>query len=242
MSRSIGASRFIVLFAALAAGAPACRPPEGDARAASPVVAPTITPAIEKADSPSADRPREPQFNLRDNFHCIEPGRAYRSAQLAPETLRRAIEQYHITTVVNLRGSNPHADWYQQERAVCEQAGVKMVDIRLSADQCPSQAELRALCDAFCETRAPLLMHCAAGADRTGAAAAIWRIVANGDSTKRAAGELSIRYGHIKLLNPALDALIDVFEPGRDWIESVYPAWEGCRYERGRGLVTQPRS
>src|SRR5262249_3120056 len=49
------------------------------------------------------------------NWHELIPGRVYRCAQLDPDQLRRAVEQYGIRTVLNLRGCSPASDWYLGE-------------------------------------------------------------------------------------------------------------------------------
>lgn len=166
-------------------------------------------------------------FGVRDNFHAIEAGRAYRSGQLSPETLRAAIARYGIRTVVNLRGANPQAEWYIRERKACAAAGVKMVDVRLHANAMPSRDDLLLLFDTFKSAEGPLLMHCAGGADRTGSGAAIWRMTVRGEPAAVAARELSIRYGHIRAANPEADRLVEIFRPERGWIENEY--WAAAR-------------
>jgi len=158
-----------------------------------------------------------------DNIRVIEPGRAYRSAQLDARTLELLVEALGIRTVVNLRGENPDEPWYQREREVLDAAGVTLVDIRMSATELPPRAELLRLYDTFLTAEEPILIHCQAGADRTGAAAAIWRMVVLGDEREDAAAELSPCYGHFAAFTPAMDELVRIFVPDREWIENEYP-------------------
>ncbi len=162
-------------------------------------------------------------LRLTDNFHVIEWGRAYRSAQLDTETLGLLIDFLDIKTVVNLRGENESEPWYDNERTLLEARGVEFVDIRMSANELPPRAELLKLYDTFLTAEEPILMHCRAGADRTGAAAAIWRMVVLGDSREDAARELCICYGHFQAATPEMDELVRIFQPDRTWIEEEYP-------------------
>lgn len=159
-----------------------------------------------------------------DNFRAIEEARAYRSAQLDAETLQLVFDQYGIRTVVNLRGENAQEPWYQNEVAATQKAGVTLVNIAMSADKLPSRDTLLKLWDTFQTARYPILIHCQAGSDRTGAAAAIWRMEIRGDSRQAAATELSPLYGHFAVRHPAMDQLVRMFQPSRAWIETEYPA------------------
>jgi protein tyrosine/serine phosphatase len=158
-----------------------------------------------------------------DNFHVVEPGRAYRSAQLDAESLRLVINFLGIRTVVNLRGENEDDLWYQRERAVAQETGVTLVDIRMSASELPSRADLLLLYDTFTTAEHPILIHCKSGADRTGSAAAIWRMVVLGEPRELAALQLSPFFGHFLFVHPQMDILVAIFQPDRAWIENEYP-------------------
>ena len=157
-----------------------------------------------------------------DNFHTIEPDQAYRSAQLDEPTLRGVLEDYGIRTVINLRGENQHMPWYRWESAICAELDVELVDIRMSASTLPPRDALLQLYDTFQAAEYPILIHCRSGADRTGSASAIWRMVVRGDDRAAAAAELSPCYGHFIGINPAMDELVRIFQPDRDWIEHGY--------------------
>jgi protein tyrosine/serine phosphatase len=159
-----------------------------------------------------------------DNFRVIEPNRAYRSAQLDAESFALLIDVLGIRTVVNLRGDNDSEPWYVEEKEVLEGKGVELVNVRMSAYALPAREELLNLYDAFLTAEEPILIHCRAGADRTGAAAAIWRMVVLGDTREQAAWELSVWYGHFEPFAPAMDELVRIFVPQRAWIENEYPA------------------
>jgi protein tyrosine/serine phosphatase len=162
-------------------------------------------------------------LTLTDNFRVIEPGRAYRSAQLDAESLKLVVREYGIRTIINLRGENPTHLWYQRERAAADELGVAHVDVRMSAHALPPRETLLLLYDTFCSAEHPVLIHCKAGADRSGAGAAIWRMVVNGESRAAAARELSPLYGHFASETPEMDQLVAMFEPSRAWIETDYP-------------------
>ncbi len=161
-------------------------------------------------------------LTIFDNFRVIADGRAYRSAQLDPESLKLVFDTYGIKTVINLRGENEDALWYRNERAAAEAAGVQLVDVRLSAGSLPSREALLRLYDTYQTAEYPILIHCQSGADRTGAAAAIWRMVVAGEPREVARRELSPLYGHFAGRYPAMDELVRVFEPDREWIANEY--------------------
>lgn len=161
-------------------------------------------------------------LTITDNFRIIEDGRAYRSAQLDAKSFRLVIEDYGIRSIVNLRGENEDMLWYQQEKAVARELGVAHVDIAMSAHELPSREKLLKLYETFQTAEHPILIHCKAGADRSGAAAAIWRMVVNNDPKSVAQRELSPLYGHFSAQTPEMDELVELFEPSRAWIETEY--------------------
>lgn len=171
-----------------------------------------------------------------DNFRVIEDRRAYRCAQLDAESLSLVFDTYGIRTVINLRGENEGVGWYDNERAAAEKAGVTLVSIRMSAGELPPRGELLKLYDAFQTAQYPILIHCQSGADRTGAASAIWRMVVRGDSREAAMTELSPLYGHFEAAHPEMDQLVRMFQPDREWIENVYPVNPSPKRKRGPSL------
>jgi protein tyrosine/serine phosphatase len=157
-----------------------------------------------------------------DNIHPIAWGRAYRSAQVDASTLGLLVDVLGLKTVFNLRGENDGETWYENEKALLASKGVELIDVRMSAHELPAREELLRLYDGFLAAEEPILIHCNAGADRAGAAAAIWRMAVLGESRATAKRELKVRYGHFEFATPEMDELVNTFEPDRAWIVDEY--------------------
>lgn len=134
-----------------------------------------------------------------DNFHAVTEGEAYRSAQLDSERLAYYVREYGIKSVVNLRDAHPGEAWYEEEVAACRALGIEHYDVRLRASARPKDQQIALLLQAFEEAPRPVLIHCKGGADRTGLAAAMWKIVVNRKSKDEARAQLSLVYGHLPL-------------------------------------------
>lgn len=132
-------------------------------------------------------------LSFRDNIHTVTPGKLYRSAQLSPSRLERLIQSDRIRTVINLRGPNPHFDWYRDEVSVSRSMGVQHYDVQLSSTHLPNAEQLRRLITLFQTVPKPILLHCQGGADRTGFAVAMWLLM-QGHSVQEAKKAYSILY------------------------------------------------
>ncbi|MDA8104161.1 MAG: dual specificity protein phosphatase family protein [Nitrospiraceae bacterium] len=148
------------------------------------------------------------------NFHQVTPGEAYRSAQLDRDEFKYYIKKYHIKSVVNLRGKNADSPWYKEETEACAEQNVRHFDIPLSATDEPKEEDIRRLIEIFISAPRPLLMHCQAGADRSGLAAAIWKVVVDHEPKSEARKQLSLLYGHIPIgKTTILDRFFDNWAP-----------------------------
>lgn len=131
------------------------------------------------------------------NFRTVVASRVYRSAQLSPDELARRIERHGLRTIVNLRGGKEHEGWYREEAEVAERLGVVLHDIDIVPERLPPRPAVVDLIEALAELPEPLLIHCAAGADRTGFASVVARMELAGDGFAEARDQLSLEYGHL---------------------------------------------
>lgn len=145
------------------------------------------------------------------NLHEVERSQLYRSAQPGSSFLREIIDRYGIRTVINLRGPNPGAKWYRDEIHVADSKGVTHIDIAMSAGKEPDPATINRLLDAFKSARKPILVHCEAGADRSGLASAIYELRIAHRPASQAARQLSFFYGHFPWLMSRTVAMNNTF-------------------------------
>lgn len=146
--------------------------------------------------------------NIVDNFHTVEHDRLYRSKQLSPSRLKYYVKKYNIKTVINLRGKNPGESWWQREKEAAQDLGIKHYDIALSSREFPTDEQMIMLLQLYHEKNQPILIHCFGGADRTGLAAALWKIEMQGYHPHKALQQLSPQYGHFEKKRPAMKAFI----------------------------------
>lgn len=148
------------------------------------------------------------------NFHAVESGQVYRSAQLDGEDLKRRIHEKGIKSVLNLRGESPGSDWYDAEMATVRSQGVTHLNYRMSAGKPLSLEQMQEVLHLIEQAPKPILIHCNAGADRTGLISAIY-LANQGASMERVREALSVRYGHLPILHwsmtIAMDQSLDLF-------------------------------
>ena len=102
------------------------------------------------------------------NVRAIQPGRAYRSAQLTGfnytaltarwlgNDLNSVLERDHIRTVICLRGGSTADAWYREELADCSRHQAAHQDVPFSARSLPTPATLKALLDVFDHAQYPI--------------------------------------------------------------------------------------
>lgn len=158
---------------------------------------------------------------IDENFHMVEKNAFYRSAQLTPKRLGHYIEKHGIKTVINLRGENPHAQWWLDEQSVVQKNGVEYYNIPMSASRLTTKENLLTLLDTYDNAQLPILVHCYSGVDRTGEATAIWVMEKMGKSKRKALAQLSLSHRHLAFKYPAKSFLINIWQ-GRNWLIKNY--------------------
>ncbi|MCG3125624.1 MAG: hypothetical protein CHACPFDD_00449 [Phycisphaerae bacterium] len=126
---------------------------------------------------------------LPKRFAPVVDGQIYRSGRITPEQLAHVQRTYGVRTVLSLL--NPDAPECAAEREAARELGLEWHNVPLPGDG-ESNAEqrdeiLRVMRDA---QHGPLLVHCAAGATRTGLAVGLYRIAEQGWPLEAALDEM----------------------------------------------------
>lgn len=136
------------------------------------------------------------------NFGVVQEGKVYRSGELTMRALTTVVEEHGITTIVDFGAHDHHPDDERREQKTADLLGVKRYVLNLEGDARgdPNRyvEALRIMRD---ESAGPVLVHCAAGAQRTGCAIALYRSLIDGWEDERALLEAE-EYRHDPVDNP----------------------------------------
>lgn len=124
------------------------------------------------------------------NFGVVEEGAIYRSGQLHRALLERTLEQHRIDVVIDLEKDDPRDVHEAAEREVVERLGIRHVQLEELSGSGRGDPQdyvdaLAALVEARREGKR-VLVHCAAGSQRTGALVAMYRMLYEGWDGERA--------------------------------------------------------
>lgn len=163
------------------------------------------------------------------NLHTVVDGQFYRSGQPDEERMKSWVWRYQIETVLRVRNSSYEDETFQATYQPTVAAGIDFIAVPLSAKRFPERESLVRLCEVLETARYPMLVHCRAGADRTGLVSAIYVLSRTGD-LDRARDQLSfvpyLHLGWFGLDKP--DLILEMYEPWYpkmtfyDWARTVY--------------------
>lgn len=161
-------------------------------------------------------------FRLSKNFHEVDPGKFYRSAQLTPEELQDAINKYGIKTVISLRGAPENSYWVPGQKAILEKNNVAFHHFGWTTDYFPETDRLKGYLQVLQNAERPILVHCRTGADRTGEATAMYAIDFMGYDNQKAINEfLNFKYWHVPKFHPAKTEFVKNYK-GLQWSLNNY--------------------
>ncbi len=129
-------------------------------------------------------------------FGVVVPGEIYRSGEPTPGGLKSVVERYGIKTVIDLGAHEPGTPEELLAQRTAEALGVTRIRLDLEGDATGNPEDyattLRMLQDPATH---PVLVHCAAGSQRTGCAIAMYRQIEQGWTFDEAYTE-SFRFDH----------------------------------------------
>ncbi|MDP1719192.1 MAG: neutral/alkaline non-lysosomal ceramidase N-terminal domain-containing protein, partial [bacterium] len=133
----------------------------------------------------------------RYNFAVVEEGKIYRSGQPDEALLVEMVEKYKIKTIVSLRGGPPR---FEKDFAAAR--GIQVFSFRMSAKDEPKNEDIERCLEIISNPKnQPVLIHCRAGADRTGLVVALYRVTRQGWNLSEAEKEMSF-YRNFPLFTP----------------------------------------
>jgi predicted protein tyrosine phosphatase len=113
-------------------------------------------------------------------FGVVEQGSIYRSGQLHADLVEKTLRKHDIQVVVSLVGRDPNDENQNAEYAAVEKLGLDFKCYPLLGDGTGDLENYVRAIQAMVEARQlgqPVLVHCAAGAQRTGGAIAFYRLL-----------------------------------------------------------------
>ncbi len=163
------------------------------------------------------------------NRHRVDDA-LWRSAQPSPFDVRWAA-RIGIRTIVYLRGGTGIGSW-ALEREACARRGVALASLPLSSRHPPSREVIHAAAAVFDGIEYPAMVHCKAGADRAGFAAALYLLLKRRATAAEAEKQLGWRYGHWRSAKTGvLDAFIEAYRTEGEAQGIGFLEWVDTRYD-----------
>ncbi len=130
-----------------------------------------------------------PRRGVPKRFGVVEAGRLYRSGEITPQQLEHVTRKYGLRTVVSLL--NPDVPESVAEREAAERLGLRWVNVALPGDGASTPEQRQKIKAVLFDPEAwPILVHCAAGANRTGLAAGMYRLHRQGWTVEQVLEEM----------------------------------------------------
>jgi protein tyrosine phosphatase (PTP) superfamily phosphohydrolase (DUF442 family) len=136
------------------------------------------------------------RYGVRDhvwarNFAVVAPGEVYRSGRLSTTATARVVENRGIKTIIDLGAYHPGSIEERRAQRAAEALGVTRYRLDLEGDATGNPNEyahaLRLVND---PANRPVLVHCAAGSERTGCFVALYRAQETGASVNEVLDDL----------------------------------------------------
>ncbi len=147
------------------------------------------------------------------NLHPIVAAQVYRSAQPTRALLERLKRDDHLRTVLKL---NPDTDSApsRAEAGVARDLGLEEIHVPLAMSRLPTREQMLRILDAIEHAPRPMLIHCNAGADRTGLVGTLVAMRQGIPFAQARRQQLSPLYLHVGLLGEDVTEILDQF-----WLE-----------------------
>lgn len=148
---------------------------------------------------------------LRDRFipkrwGVVEEGQIFRSAQLSRHLVKETLERNHVQVVIDLTWDDPTEVNHEAELRAIAELGIERGLFPLKGDGTGDvhiyAAAVAAVARAVREKK-PVLVHCFAGAHRTGGVVALYRLLVQGKSPDFVFREMQ-KYKYDPALSPIL--------------------------------------
>ncbi len=141
-----------------------------------------------------------------DHWDEVKRGILYRSGQLSPDQLDQAVKRYNIRTVINFQWPGEEM---KAERSLTRELGVDFVNLPMPGDGLGEEWQFREVLKILDDPdRRPVLVHCARGTCRTGAAVAFYRFERDGWTPEDVASELRRQTYHYGLVPGYIYAMV----------------------------------
>lgn len=153
------------------------------------------------------------------NFGVVDDGKLYRAGELTPAATRTVVEQNKIKTIIDLGAYDKDPAGERAAERTAKALGVERRVFRLEGDG-------RGNPNAYVETlriitdpsKQPVLVHCSAGAQRTGACVILYRTIVQGRSRADVMAE-AYTHLHDPADNPYLTPYLD------EWAQQIERAF-----------------
>lgn len=177
------------------------------------------------------------QFAFNQNIHIVEnKGQTpfiLRTAQLKGQNFKSQVKKNKIDLVLNLRGESEDPVFIK-EKEISSEMGLAYYALGFSVKRTPDIERFNKILDILDKAKSDnkrLMIHCRAGADRTGFISAISQIYLYGFSVDEALeSSLKLSYNHMPAPEGLLETVLSEYKNYEK--EMDFRTWVNTKYDR----------